>query len=45
MGNFIKRIETDLNPERGKLEAELELLLELNNQAKQNQDETGSKEG
>ena len=39
-------IETDLNPERGKLEAELELLRELNNQAKQNQEnETRSKEG
>ena len=38
-------IETDLNPEKGKMEAELELLRELNNQARQNQDETGSKEG
>ena len=34
-------IEIECNPEKGKLEAELELLRELNNQAKQNQDETG----
>ena len=37
--------EIECNPEKGKMEAELELLRELNNQAKQKQDETGSKEG
>ena len=35
-------IEIECNPEKGKMEAELELLRELNNQAKQTQDETGS---
>ena len=38
-------IEIECNPEKGKMEAELELLRELNNQAKQKQDEAGSKEG
>ena len=38
-------IETDLNPEKGKLEAELELLRELHNQAKQTSNETGGEKG
>jgi len=37
-------IENDINPEKGKLEAEVEFLRELHNQAKQNQDEAGGKE-
>jgi len=38
-------IETDMNPEKGKLEAELEFYKELHNQAKQQDNETGGKEG
>ncbi|MBK8653114.1 MAG: hypothetical protein IPN20_04250 [Haliscomenobacter sp.] len=37
-------IEIECNPEKGKLEAELELLRELNNQAKQQADETRGEE-
>ena len=37
-------IETDLNPEKGKLEAELEILRELNKQAKQQAYETRCEE-
>lgn len=33
-------IETDLNPEKGKLEAELEFYKELHNQAKQQDNES-----
>ena len=37
-------IEIECNPEKGKLEAELEFLRELNNQAKQQADETRGEE-
>ena len=41
MRDLADEIENDINPEKDKIEAELELLRELHEQAKQTQNETG----